>query len=173
MMDGEKLYLRGDFSSSEDWGYTLHFGFNSKQGGVLMAGLVGHKSITDGLFQMLMQAERNIKADVQDRRRGGRIAGLEAGVGGPSTTRRPRSPRASLTVTGPGTCATPWTRRVQPQQATTTTVRVGWLTNAEGYFLIQNDGGDVNGTTVTPMNALMNAHNAITDTLKGWGMKIL
>jgi hypothetical protein len=33
MMAGEKLFLRGWFGSSEDWAYTLHFGFNSKQDG--------------------------------------------------------------------------------------------------------------------------------------------
>lgn len=32
-MEGEQLFLRGDFGASEDWAYTLHFGYNSKQGG--------------------------------------------------------------------------------------------------------------------------------------------
>lgn len=32
MMVGELIYLRGWFGASEDWGHTLHFGFNSKQG---------------------------------------------------------------------------------------------------------------------------------------------
>lgn len=30
-MVGDQLYMRGDFGSSEDWAYTLHFGYNSKQ----------------------------------------------------------------------------------------------------------------------------------------------
>lgn len=33
MLVGEKLYLRGWFGATEDWAYTLHCGFNSKQGG--------------------------------------------------------------------------------------------------------------------------------------------
>jgi hypothetical protein len=32
MMVGELVFLRGWFGASEDWGHTLHFGFNSKQG---------------------------------------------------------------------------------------------------------------------------------------------
>lgn len=31
-MEGEQLFLRGDFGSSEDWAHTLHFGYDSKQG---------------------------------------------------------------------------------------------------------------------------------------------
>jgi hypothetical protein len=31
-MVGDQLFLRGGFGASEDWGHTLHFGFNSKQG---------------------------------------------------------------------------------------------------------------------------------------------
>lgn len=30
-MVGDELFMRGDFGSSEDWAYTLHFGYNSKQ----------------------------------------------------------------------------------------------------------------------------------------------
>lgn len=30
-MEGKQLYMRGDFGASEDWGQTLHFGFNSKE----------------------------------------------------------------------------------------------------------------------------------------------
>jgi hypothetical protein len=33
MMVGEQIYLRGWFGASEDWAHTLHFGFDSKQGG--------------------------------------------------------------------------------------------------------------------------------------------
>jgi len=31
MMVGEQSYLRGWYGASEDWGHTLHFGFNSKE----------------------------------------------------------------------------------------------------------------------------------------------
>jgi len=30
-MAGEQLFMRGDFGASEDWGHTLHFGYNSKE----------------------------------------------------------------------------------------------------------------------------------------------
>lgn len=33
MMEGELLFLRGWFGATEDWAYTLHCGFNSKQDG--------------------------------------------------------------------------------------------------------------------------------------------
>lgn len=33
MLEGEKLFLRGWFGATEDWAYTLHCGFNSKQDG--------------------------------------------------------------------------------------------------------------------------------------------
>lgn len=33
MMVGEKLFLKGWFGASNDWGHTLHCGFNAKQNG--------------------------------------------------------------------------------------------------------------------------------------------
>ena len=33
MMEGEKLFLRGWFGATQDWAYTLHADYDSKQGG--------------------------------------------------------------------------------------------------------------------------------------------
>ena len=35
-----------------------------------MAGVTGHKQLTDGLFQHLLAAERSVKKDVQEMRKG-------------------------------------------------------------------------------------------------------
>jgi hypothetical protein len=35
-------------------------------------------------------------------------------------------------------------------------IGAGWLSDQEDYFLIQEDGGTVHGTQVTPMHALVN-----------------
>jgi hypothetical protein len=134
-----------------------------------MAGLTGYKSITDGLFQMLMAAEKGIKDDVQ-------VAAIEAGIAGQAAAEWTiDNTESSLS---PGKRDRNWTRNMRDsldakvtRNGTTITIRVGWLQNKEGYFLTQEDGGTLNGTTITPMHALMNAHNAVLDTLKGWGIK--
>ncbi|WP_346924994.1 hypothetical protein [uncultured Arthrobacter sp.] len=134
-----------------------------------MAGVTGHRDITNGLFQMLLQGERGMKKDVQEAALEGAIAGQQAVEWTIDNT------PSSLS---PGKRDRNWTRdmrdsvdaRVTPN-GTKTTIRVGWLVNKRGYFLTQNDGGTLNGTTITPMNALMNGHDAIIDTLKGWGIK--
>jgi hypothetical protein len=135
-----------------------------------MAGVEGHRSLSTGLFQMLLAAERGVKADVQS-------AALEAAIKGQAAAEWTIDNTPSSL--SPGKRDRNWTRNMRDsldarvtRSGNTITIRVGWLTNAEGYFLTQNYGGDVNGTTVTPMNALMNGHNAITDTLQGWGIKI-
>lgn len=134
-----------------------------------MAGVIGHRDITNGLFQMLLQGERGMKKDVQE-------AALEAAIAGQNAAEWTIDNTPSSL--SPGKRDRNWTRnmrdsldaRVTPS-GTKTTIRVGWLQNKEGYFLVQNDGGSLNGTTITPMNALMNGHAAIIDTLKGWGIK--
>lgn len=134
-----------------------------------MAGVTGHRDITNGLSQLLLQGERAIKKDVQE-------AALEAAIAGQQAAEWTIDNTPSSL--SPGKRDRNWTRnmrdsldaRVTPN-GTKTTIRVGWLQNKEGYFLTQNDGGTLNGTTITPMNALMNGHDAILDTLKGWGLK--
>jgi len=136
-------------------------------------GLTGHKNITTGLFQLLMQAERNMNADVQE-------AALEAAIAGEAMVKHIiDTTESSLS---PGKMNRNWTFAMNQavdsdvkRSGTTITIRAGWLQTKKGYFLIQNDGADLvrNGvtTTITPMNALMAGHDAMLDILKGWGLK--
>jgi hypothetical protein len=134
-----------------------------------MAGVTGHRDITNGLFQMLMQAEKAVKDDTQ-------TAALEAAIKGQAAAEWTiDNTESSLS---PGKRDRNWTRNMRDsldakvtRNGNTISIRVGWLQNKEGYFLTQNDGGTLNGTTIEPMNALINGHNAILDTLKGWGIK--
>lgn len=135
-----------------------------------MAGLVGYQNISKGLFQMLMQAERNVNADAQE-------AALEAAIAGEEKIKQVIATTPSSL--SPGKTNRNWTYNMTnsvdsdvKRRGTTISLRAGWLYNKEGYFLIQNDGGNVNGTTITPMNALMAGHQAMLDTLKGWGIKV-
>lgn len=139
-----------------------------------MAGLTGHKNISNGLFQMFMEAERKIKADAQE-------AALEAAIAGEARVKHIiATTESSLS---PGKMDRIWTSKMYhsvdsdvKRNGNTITVRAGWLQTKEGYFLIQNYGGEVVrggvSTTITPMDALMAGHNAMIDTLKGWGLKI-
>lgn len=134
-----------------------------------MAGLTGHRNISDGLFQMLMAAERKVNADVQE-------AALEAGIAGENRVREIiATTESSLS---PGKMNRNWTfnmtRSVDSdvkRTGTTITVRAGWIKNKEAYFLLQNDGAELNGTTITPMNALMEGHTEMLKTLTRWGLK--
>jgi hypothetical protein len=139
-----------------------------------MAGVKGHQKITKGLFDMLMAGERGMKADVQE-------AALEAAIAGEDKVREIiDTTESSLS---PGKDNRNWTFQMRQavdsdvkRNGNTITVRTGWLQKKETYFLIQNDGGDLvrngNTTTITPMNALMAGHDAMLDTLKGWGIKV-
>lgn len=134
-----------------------------------MAGLTGHRALTDGLFQHYVQAEKNMMKDVEE-------AALEAGVAGLDAARRTIDTTPSSL--SPGKPNRNWTFKMNQsldadvrRNGNTTSIRVGWLKTKERYFLIQNDGGQLGETTITPMNALMNGHAAIIDTLKGWGLK--
>lgn len=135
-----------------------------------MTGLVGHQNITKGLFQMLMQAERNVNADTQE-------AALEAAIAGQEAIKRTiDTTESSLS---PGKPNRNWTFHMNQsvdadvrRTGTTIRIRAGWIKTKEAYFLIQEDGGTVHGTTITPMNALFAGHQAMLDTLKGWGIKV-
>jgi hypothetical protein len=134
-----------------------------------MAGVTGHKALTNGLFQMLMQAERNVKADVQE-------AALEAAIAGEEMVRHTiDTTESSLS---PGKDNRNWTFEMRRavdsdvrRNGNTISIRVGWLQTKENYFLIQNDGGQVGQTTITPMNALMAGHTEVLKTLTRWGIK--
>jgi 23S rRNA G2069 N7-methylase RlmK/C1962 C5-methylase RlmI len=135
-----------------------------------VAGVNGHRRISDGLFQMTMSIERKMKSDVQE-------AALEAAIAGEDAVRWTIDNTPSSL--SPGKRDRNWTREMRDsvdsdvkRRGNTITIRTGWLQNKQGYFLVQNDGGSLNGTTIDAMNALMNGHNAILDTLKGWGIKV-
>jgi len=135
-----------------------------------VAGLVGHKALTDGLFQHILQGEKNMMRDVEE-------AALEAGVAGLEAARWTIDNTPSSL--SPGKPNRNWTFKMNQsldadvkRNGNTTTIRVGWLHVHEKYFLIQNDGGSLGEKVITPMNALMNGQHAVLDTLKGWGLKV-
>lgn len=135
-----------------------------------MTGVTGHRNITNGLSQMLLQAERNMNKDVDE-------AALEAGIAGAEMVKHIIDTTESSLSPGKGNRNWTWemNRSVDARvrrNGTTRTVRAGWLDNKEGYFLIQNYGGVVHGTTITPMNALMAGHNEMLKTLSRWGLKV-
>lgn len=135
-----------------------------------MAGVTGHRNITNGLFQMLLQGERTMNADVDE-------AALEAGIAGQEAIKDTIDKTPSSL--SPGKNNRNWTFEMNHsvdssvrRSGTTRTIRAGWLQNKEGYFLIQEHGGEVRGTTIEPMNALMAGQNEMLKTLSRWGIKI-
>lgn len=134
-----------------------------------MAGVTGHKALTDGLFQHLMEAERAVKADVQE-------AALEAAIAGEDMIRFTIDHTDSSL--SPGKPNRNWTFRMNnavdsdvKRNGNTISIRAGWLSDKAGYFLIQEHGGQVGATTVLPMNALMAGHTEMLKTLTRWGLK--
>lgn len=134
-----------------------------------MAGLTGHKQLTDGLFQHLLAAEKSVKSDVQE-------AALEAAIAGEDMVRFTIDHTESSL--SPGKPNRNWTFRMREavdsrvdRNGNTITIRAGWLSDKAGYFLIQNDGGQLGKTTITPMNALMAGHTEMLKTLTRWGLK--
>ena len=134
-----------------------------------MAGLTGHRNITNGLSQMLLLAELGIKVDALQ-------AADEAAKAGADAVRRTIDTTESSLR--PGKMNRNWTFQMRQsvssrvrRSGNTIHIRAGWLDNREGYFLKQEYGGPFGNTTITPMNALMAGHNAMLDTLKGWGFK--
>jgi hypothetical protein len=140
-----------------------------------MAGVTGHRNITNGLFQMLMLAELGVKVDALQ-------AADEAAAAGEDRVREIiDTTESSLS---PGKDNRNWTFQMREavgsdvrRNGNTITIRAGWLQKKEGYFLIQNDGGDLvrggNTTTITPMNALMAGHTAMLKSLTRSGLKEL
>jgi hypothetical protein len=134
-----------------------------------MAGVTGYRSLVDGLFNHYMGMERQILTDAQE-------AALEAAIAGEAAIKHAIDTTPSSL--SPGKNNRNWTFHMNYsvdskviRNGNTITMRAGWLETQEGYFLIQEDGGTVHGTTVTPMRALMAGHAAMIDTLKGWGLK--
>jgi hypothetical protein len=136
-----------------------------------MAGVTGHKALTQGLFQHLLQAEKGIKADVQE-------AALEAAIAGEEAVRWTIDHTES--ALSPGKPNRNWTFRMNQsvdsrvdRNGNTISIRIGWIKEKEGYFLIQEHGGQVHGTLIPAMDALLAGEHAVLDTLKGWGIKPL
>ena len=135
-----------------------------------MAGVVGRVPMMQALRQHVLAAEKLLRQEGED-------AAIEAGIVGLETAREvirttPSSlskyPKNNRIWTGQMIEAldTKVTRR-----GTTITVTVGWLKKKEGYFLIQDKGGQVQGRTVTPMNALAGAQTAMRESVKRRGFK--
>lgn len=136
-----------------------------------MAGLTGRKDVTDGLFRHFLDAEKSVLRDAQE-------AALEAGVNGQAmmewtidhteSSLRPGKPHRNFTFEMRNSLDSKVVRR-----GNTISIRAGWLGNKQQYFLKQEYGGPFNGTTITPMNALMAGHTEMLKTLTRWGMKTL
>lgn len=137
-----------------------------------MAGVTGHKSLTDGLFQHILAQEKAMKADVQE-------AALEAAIAGEDKVRHIiDTTESSLS---PGKEHRNWTYSMRQNVGSdmktkghTTTIRAGWMENHQkGYFLIQEHGGYMpDGRYVSPMEALEAGHIEMLKTLTRWGLKI-
>ena len=136
-----------------------------------MAGLVGHEDVTGGLMKMLDDADKSAFVGVMK-------AAQEAGKAGQIAIQDTiDSTPSSLS---PGKPDRNWTHKMRNSAAWDVemtgdiiTVRAGWLVEKEGYFLIQEHGGLVDGKTVTPMRALMNAYFIMTQHLTQAGVKVL
>jgi hypothetical protein len=136
-----------------------------------MAGVTGHKALTQGLFQHILQAEKGMKSDAQE-------AALEAAIAGEEAVRWTIDHTESSL--SPGKMNRNWTFKMRnavdsrvDRNGNTISIRVGWIVTKEGYFLIQEHGGQVHNTIVEAMDALVAGEHAVLDTLKGWGIKPL
>jgi hypothetical protein len=135
-----------------------------------VAGIVGRKEVNDGLQSWLFGLERNMNADVQE-------AALEAGVRGQAMMEHViDTTESSLS---PGKPNRNWTFNMRnsldakvKRRGTTITVESGWLDNKEGYFLLQDKGGQLGERIITPMHALDQGYNEMLKTLSRWGLKV-
>jgi len=135
-----------------------------------MAGLTGHRALTNGLNQMLLLAELGVKVDAYQAADEARKAGEDKVREIIDTT------ESSLR---PGKMNRNWTFEMRQsvgsdikRNGNTISIRAGWLKNKEGYFLKQEYGGPLGNTTIVPMNALMAGHDEMLKTLSRWGIKI-
>lgn len=135
-----------------------------------MAGVVGRVDMMKGLRQHVLTAEKLLRLEAED-------AAVEAGIVGEQTVRNviattPSSlskyPKNNRIWTGQMINAV--TAKVT-KRGTTINIKVGWLEKKEGYFRIQDQGGTVQGKTVTPMNALAGAQTAMRESVKARGFK--
>lgn len=135
-----------------------------------MAGVTGRVEMMKGLRQHVLIAEKLLRLEAEE-------AALQAGIVGEQTVRSviantpsslSRYPKNNRIWSGQMMNAV--TSKVS-RRGTVINIKVGWLTKKEGYFLIQDKGGTVQGKTVTPMNALAGAHTAMRESVKARGFK--
>jgi hypothetical protein len=136
---------------------------------MIRGGLVGHKQVTDGLLGAIRGYEAHMLKDIQDVALTAAIDGEQAAHDTIDNT--PSSLR-------PGKANRNWTFKMNQsldsdvkRRGNTITLRAGWLNVKEGYFLIQEYGGQVGEITVAPMHALQAAHTAMLRTLRLNGLK--
>jgi hypothetical protein len=135
-----------------------------------MAGLTGHKALTKGLIAHLTEQEMALKFDAWS-------AAVEAAAVGQEKIKWTIDHTESALV--PGKDNRNFTYEMNhsvdsrvDRNGNTISIRVGWLENKRGYFLIQEHGGQKpGGGTITPMLALMAGHKAVIDTLNQRGLK--
>lgn len=135
-----------------------------------MAGLAGHKGVTDGLLGLLNAAEKSVTTDIQD-------VALEAAIAGENAAHQKVNTTPS--ALSPGKPNRNWTFQMNQaitssvtRRGTTISIRVGWLKVKQGYFLTQEHGGNLRGTTIPAMNALLAGYNEIHRTLRLNGLKV-
>lgn len=135
-----------------------------------MAGIEGRKAFNDGLRDWLMELEKGVNRDAQE-------AALEAGIRGQAMMEHVIDTTDSSL--SPGKPNRNWTFNMRNsldskvnRRGTTISVEAGWLNNREGYFQLQDKGGDLGTRHITPMHALDQGYNEMLKTLSRWGVKV-
>lgn len=136
-----------------------------------MAGVTGRVAMMQGLRRHVLTVDKVLKDEVYDAAfaaaEAGRQTAREVVLTTPSSLSRfPKNNRV-------------WTSAMLQaldadvkKRGTTTTVRAGWLTKKEDYFLIQEHGGPGPGDRpITAMNALSQAGEAMRAVLRDRGIK--
>lgn len=134
-----------------------------------MAGLVGHKQVTEGLLGAIRGYEKHILTDIQD------VALTAAADGEKAMHDHIDQVPSGLS---PGKIGRNWTFHMNQsvtsdvdRRGNTITLKVGWLKEKQGYFLYQEDGTAIGEKTIAPMHALQVAHEAMLKTLRLNGLK--
>jgi hypothetical protein len=136
-----------------------------------MAGLVGYESIESGLLKQIDKMEA-------DTTKGLIVVAQKAAKAGEDAARKTIYSTASSL--SPGKPDRNWTHQMEKAlsnevvpSADGVMLRSGWLALQEGYFLLQEDGGQgPRGITITPMHALQAAYDAMRDELALAGVNL-
>lgn len=135
-----------------------------------MAGLVGHKQVTDGLLGAIRGYEAHLLKDIQDVALTAAADGEEAAhntIDHTPSALRPGKPHRNWTYKMNQSLDSDVKRR-----GNTITLYAGWLNVKEGYFLLQEYGTTTREITIAPMHALQAAHLAMLRTLRLNGLKL-